>query len=92
MQIPCLRLLSGYHSKVIEKTKELDIIEKSFTIYYDSDYHITLTAKNDKEALIWSQGLRILSNVAKAKRHLKSLPGSEISIGLQTPIIEQLQI
>merc|ERR1712244_198468 len=70
----------GSESKVVQKTKKKDLHETSFTIFYgkpDSTKktwkHLTVTAKNDKEAFVWAQGLKILSDASKQGKHLRTL-------------------
>merc|ERR1712083_777831 len=70
----------GSESKVVQKTKKKDLHETSFTIFYgkptDSEKmwkHLTVTAKNEKEAFVWAQGLKILSDASKQGKHLRTL-------------------
>merc|ERR1712154_638113 len=62
----------GTESKVVEKTKKKDLHETSFTIFYGKPNaaektwkNLTVTAKNDKEAVVWAQGLKILADASK---------------------------
>lgn len=75
----------GSESKVVQKTKKKDLHETSFTIFYgkpDSTKkmwkHLTVTAKNDKEAFVWAQGLKILSDASKNGEHLRTLSTSQM--------------
>merc|ERR1712228_768139 len=75
----------GSDSKVVQKTKKKDLHETSFTIFYgkpkDSEKmwkNLTVTAKNDKEAFVWAQGLKILSDASKQGRHLRTLSTSQM--------------
>merc|ERR1712083_90947 len=75
----------GSESKVVQKTKKKDLHETSFTIFYgkptDSEKmgkHLTVTAKNDKEAFVWAQGLKILSDASKQGKHLRTLSTSQM--------------
>ena len=74
----------GSESKVVEKTKKTDLHETSFTIYYGKEPNekfwksLTVTAKNEKEAFVWAQGLKILSDSAKQGKHLRTLSKAQI--------------
>jgi len=76
----------GSDSKVVEKTKQTDLHDTSFTIYYGSSKQakswksLTVTAQNAKEAFVWAQGLKILSDAAKQGRHLRTLSKAEIPV------------
>eukprot|EP00484_Ammonia_sp_Unknown_P020755 CAMPEP_0197024632 /NCGR_PEP_ID=MMETSP1384-20130603/5142_1 /TAXON_ID=29189 /ORGANISM="Ammonia sp." /LENGTH=746 /DNA_ID=CAMNT_0042453047 /DNA_START=51 /DNA_END=2291 /DNA_ORIENTATION=- len=82
------KIAIGSESKVVEKTKQKDLHETSFTIYYgkttnDKEWKsLTVTAKNEKEAFVWAQGLKILSDAAKKGRHLRSLSTAQIPANL----------
>merc|ERR1712154_437248 len=73
------KIAIGSESKVVEKTKKTDLHETSFTIFYGKSNNqknwksLTVTAKNDKEAFVWAQGLKILSDASKQGKHLRTL-------------------
>lgn len=64
-----LQILIGEDSAASKKTKNKEIQETSFTVVYGksqkSAKKLTVTAKNEKEAYVWAQGLKILSDAAK---------------------------
>jgi len=73
------KIAIGSESKVVEKTKKADVHETSFTIFYgkaNNEKHwksLTVTAKNEKEAFVWAQGLKILSDASKQGKHIRTL-------------------
>jgi len=73
------KIAIGSESKVVEKTKKKDVQETSFTIFYgkaNNEKHwksLTVTAKNPKEAFVWAQGLKILSDASKQGKHIRTL-------------------
>ena len=79
------KIAIGSDSKVVEKTKKKDLHETSFTIFYGKgntekeQKQLTVTAKNEKEAFVWAQGLKILSDAAKKGQHLRTLSKNSIS-------------
>jgi len=79
------KIAIGSDSKVVEKTKKADVHETSFTIFYgkaNNEKHwksLTVTAKNEKEAFVWAQGLKILSDASKQGRHIRTLSKNVLS-------------
>lgn len=73
------KIAIGSESKVVEKTKKQELQETSFTIFYGKSGQekqwksLTVTAKNEKEAFVWAQGLKILSDASKQGKHLRTL-------------------
>ncbi|ETO03811.1 inactive phospholipase C-like protein 2, partial [Reticulomyxa filosa] len=58
----------GKESDVVKKSKDEEIHETSFTVVYGKDLkQLNVTAKSPKEAYVWAQGLKILSDAAKFK-------------------------
>merc|ERR1712087_229767 len=57
----------------------MGVHETSFTIFYgkaNNEKHwksLTVTAKNEKEAFVWAQGLKILSDASKKGEHIRTL-------------------
>jgi len=71
--------------KWCKKTKKKDLHETSFTIFYGKPNvaekmwkHLTVTAKNDKEAFVWAQGLKILSDASKKGQHVRTLSKAQL--------------
>ena len=80
----------GSESKVVQKTNKKDVHETSFTIFYGKSVdtqkawkHLTVTAKNDKEAFVWAQGLKILADASKQGRHLRTLSKAQMGASQQ---------
>jgi hypothetical protein len=64
----------GKESDVVRKTKEEEIHETSFTVVYGKDSkQLNVTAKSPKEAYVWAQGLKILSDAAKRGTNISDL-------------------
>merc|ERR1712003_309492 len=75
----------GSESKVVQKTKKKDLHETSFTIFYGKPdsaektwKNLTVTAKNDKEAVVWAQGLKILADASKKGQHVRTLSKAQM--------------
>merc|ERR1712129_415280 len=75
----------GSDSKVVQKTKKKDLHETSFTIFYGKANeaekmwkHLTVTAKNEKEAFVWAQGLKILADASKKGQHVRTLSKAQM--------------
>jgi len=79
------KIAIGSESKVAERTKKQELRETSFTIFYGKAgaekmwKSLTVTAKNEKEAFVWAQGLKILSDASKQGKHLRTLSKNSIS-------------
>lgn len=59
--------------------------ETSFTIFYGKPNaaektwkNLTVTAKNDKEAVVWAQGLKILADASKKGQHVRTLSKAQM--------------
>ena len=78
------KIAIGSESKVVEKTKKTDLHETSFTIYYGKANnekmwkYLTVTAKNEKEAFVWAQGLKILADASQKGKHIRTLSKAQI--------------
>jgi len=69
----------GKESDVVRKTKEEEIHETSFTVVYGKDRkQLNVTAKSPKEAYVWAQGLKILSDAAKRGTNISDLKSLEV--------------
>ncbi|ETO00745.1 Ran GTPase binding protein, partial [Reticulomyxa filosa] len=64
----------GKESDVVRRSKAEDIHETSFTVVYGKDAkQLNVTAKSPKEAFVWAQGLKILSDAAKRGTNVSDL-------------------
>jgi len=69
----------GKESDVVRKTKEEEIHETSFTVIYGKDgKQLNVTAKSPKEAFVWAQGLKILSDAAKRGANISDLKSLDV--------------
>jgi len=74
------KILIASESKAVQKVKSKDLRETSFTILYGpsstdekSWKQLTVSAQNEKEAFVWAQGLKILSDAAKKGTNIKDI-------------------
>ena len=78
------KIAIGAESKAVEKTKNTDLHETSFTIYYGKAQekklwkYLTVTAKNTKEAFVWAQGLKILADASQKGKNIRRLSKAQI--------------
>jgi len=74
------KILIASESKAVQKVKNKELHETSFTILYGpsstdekSWKQLTVSAQNEKEAFVWAQGLKILSDAAKKGTNIKDI-------------------
>jgi len=59
---------------VVRRSKDEEVHDTSFTIIYGKDSkQLNVTAKSPKEAYVWAQGLKILSDAAKKGTNVSDL-------------------
>jgi hypothetical protein len=72
----------GKESDASSKTKSAEVQETSFTVVYGktpkSTSSLTVTAKNEKEAFVWAQGLKMLADHSRKGKDLSKLTDLEL--------------